>query len=147
MRVLAQEPELARLGFTLVAVGFSPLPALASLAGHLGWTAPFCSDEDRVLYDRLQLGRAGAGQVFTPGTRALYSAATERGVATERPVEDVRQLGGDALVVAGQARLTFRPTSPDDRPPVDDLVAGARSLAEPADSGTNRSEPGLPFRR
>ena len=149
--MLELRPELDRLGFTIVAVGFSPPPALASLARHLGWPAgssperaegplapcaagpvgplPFCSDEKRVLYDRLGLGRAGVSQVFTPGTRAVYAAAAERGVSAERPVEDVRQLGGDALVVAGVARLTFRPTSPDDRPSPGDLLAGARSLA------------------
>jgi len=126
--VLEIRPELARLGFSLVAVGFSPPEALASLAEHLGWTAPFCSDEVRSLYDRLELGRAAARQVFTPGTRAMYAAAAERGVQAERPVEDVRQLGGDTLVVDGVARLTFRPASPDDRPPVEDLLAGALSL-------------------
>jgi len=121
--------ELAELGFTLVAVGFSPPEALAALARHLGWAGPFCSDEDRALYDRLGLGRAGVGRVFTSGTRAVYAAARKRGEAMARPVEDVRQLGGDALVVAGVARVTFRPASPDDRPPVDELVDAARSLA------------------
>ena len=128
MRVLDARSELDDLGFTLVAIGFSPPEALASLARHLGWPLPFCSDEDRRLYDRLGLGRATSGQVFTPGTRAVYSAAAERGVTVERPVEDVRQLGGDALAVAGVARLTFRPSSPDDRPTVADLLAGARTL-------------------
>ncbi len=126
--MLELRPELDRLGFAVVAVGFSPAPALASLAQHLGWPFPFCSDEERVLYDRLGLGRAASGQVFTPATRAMYVAAAERGVAVERPVEDVRQLGGDALVVAGVARLTFRPASPDDRPSGEALLAGARSL-------------------
>jgi hypothetical protein len=141
VRVLSLRAELDRLGFTIVAVGFSPPDALAALAAHLGWPCasrsdgplgprplPFCSDEERVLYDRLRLGRASAGQIFTPGTRALYEAAAERGVAVERPVEDVRQLGGDALAVDGVARLTFRPSSPDDRPTVEELLAGARSL-------------------
>lgn len=137
--MLELRPELDVLGITIVAVGFSPSDALASLARHLGWpwdpgTAgplgrlPFCSDERRVLYDRLGLGRAAVGHVFTPGTRALYAAAAERGTVAARPVEDVRQLGGDAFVVAGVARLTFRPASPDDRPSSDELLAGARSL-------------------
>ena len=129
MRVRDKGPELRELGIALVAVGFSPPAALASLARHLGWAGPFCSDEDRRLYDRLGLGQATSGQVFTPGTRAVYSAAADRGVTVERPVEDVRQLGGDALVVDGVARLTYRPASPDDRPAVVELLAGARSLA------------------
>lgn len=121
--------ELEGLGFSLVAVGFSPPAALASLAEHLGWALPFCSDGERVLYDRLRLGRAGARQLLTPGTRALYRSAVERGVRLHRPVEDVRQLGGDALMVDGIARRTFRPSSPDDRPPPEELVAAARILA------------------
>jgi len=127
--VLALEPELHELGISLLAVGFSPPVALASLARHIGWTAAFCSDEKRVLYDRLGLGRAARRRLFTPATRAIYAAAAERGTAAERPVEDVRQLGGDALVVAGVARIIYRPASPDDRPSVDGLLAGARALA------------------
>ena len=126
--MLELRTELDGLGFALVAVGFSPPDALAALAQHLGWGLPFCSDERRALYDRLQLGRATAGQVFTPATRALYAAAAERGVTAERPVEDIRQLGGDTLVVDGVARVTFRPASPDDRPSADELLAAARSL-------------------
>ncbi len=121
--------ELGELGFALIAVGFSPPDALAGLAGHIGWTGPFCSDQDRALYDRLGLGRAGVSKLLTSGTRAVYAAALKRGAAVERPVEDMRQLGGDAVVVAGVARVTFRPASPDDRPEVDEIVAAARSLA------------------
>jgi peroxiredoxin len=126
--VLALQPQLEALGFAPVAVGFSPPEALTALAAHLAWPFPFCSDEDRVLYDRLGLGRAGAGQVFTPATRARYAAAAERGIVAERPVEDIRQLGGDAFAVAGVARVIFRPSSPDDRPSPAELLAAARSL-------------------
>ena len=121
--------ELEELGFGLIAVGFSPPEALAGLARHLRWTSPFCSDDDRVLYGRLGLGRAGVTQLFTSGTRAVYAAALKRGDSVERPVEDMRQLGGDALAVAGVVRITFRPSSPDDRPEVAQLVDAARSLA------------------
>lgn len=127
MRVLEIQPQLASLGFELIAIGFSPPEALAALAAHLSWPHPFLSDEVRILYDRLGLGRAASGQVFTPATRAVYAAAAERGVTADRPVEDIRQLGGDALVVAGVAQLTFRPASPDDRPSQGDLLSAARS--------------------
>jgi hypothetical protein len=120
--------ELEELGFTLVAVGFSPPDALAGLAGHLGWNGPFCSDEERTLYERLGLGRAGVGKLFTSGTRAVYANALKRGAGFERPVEDVRQLGGDALAVNGIARVIFRPSSPDDRPSVDELMGAAQSI-------------------
>ena len=133
MRVLDIQPELGALGFDLIAVGFSPPDALAGLAAHLGWPFPFLSDEQRVLYHRLSLDRAAAAQVFTPATRAVYAAAAERGVIPERPVEDIRQLGGDAFVVAGVARLVFRPASPDDRPSPHDLLSAAQGLADLGD--------------
>lgn len=126
--MLELRPELDSLGFGLIAIGFSPPEALAALADHLAWPLPFLSDEQRILYNRLGLGRAATGQVFTPATRAVYAAAAERGVTAERPVEDIRQLGGDALAVAGEAHLTFRPASPDDRPLPADLLAAAKSL-------------------
>ena len=129
MRVRERAADLDQLGFALVAVGFSPPAALSALARHLAWPGPFCSDEERVLYQRLGLGRAATGQVFTPGTRAVYAAAAARGETVERPVEDLRQLGGDALAVGGVARVIFRPASPDDRPEVDELVVAAASLA------------------
>ena len=128
MRVQERAGELEELGFTPVAVGFSPPDALAGVARHLGWTGPFCSDEERVLYDRLGLGRAPVSRLFTSGTRAVYAAALKRGTQVERPVEDIRQLGGDALAVGGVARVVFRPSSPDDRPVVDELLAAARTL-------------------
>jgi len=128
VRVRERAADLERLGFALVAVGFSPPEALGALARHLAWPGPFCSDEARVLYQRLGLGRAATGQVFTPGTRAVYTAAAARGETVERPVEDLRQLGGDAVVVGGVTRIVFRPASPDDRPDVDELVATAASL-------------------
>lgn len=126
--MLELRPDLEELGMSLIAVGFSPPEALATLAAHLSWPFPFCSDEQRLLYDRLGLGRAGPGQIFTPATRALYTAAAERGITAERPVEDIRQLGGDAVVVAGTARLTFRPSSPEDRPTPTELLEAARSV-------------------
>ena len=57
MRVRERAADLGRLGFALVAVGFSPPAALAALARHVSWPGAFCSDEERVLYQRLGLGR------------------------------------------------------------------------------------------
>lgn len=126
--MLGRSDEWAALGVTPVAVGFSPPGALAELADHLGWPFLFCADEDRVLYRRLGLGSAEAKQLFTDGTRAVYAAARDRGEAVARPVEDARQLGGNALVEAGVSAFVFRPASPDDRPSVDDLVRAAAVL-------------------
>jgi hypothetical protein len=126
--VRARKDDLADAGFGVIAVGFSPAEALAPLADHLGWTDPFCSDVDRLLYARLAIGRAPLVKVFNARTLRFYGQAAARGTRIRRPVEDLRQLGGDVLVVDGVARLLALPDSPDDRPPVDRLVDGARTL-------------------
>jgi hypothetical protein len=128
VRVHGIADELAAVGVEPVAVGFSPPEALASLADHLAWPFPFLSDVDRVLYRRLGLGRAPLKDVYTPATMAVYAKAAARGEKVAKPVEDTRQLGGDALAVAGVARVVLRPSSPDDRPDVADLLDRARRL-------------------
>ncbi|GAC1377303.1 MAG: hypothetical protein NVSMB4_06560 [Acidimicrobiales bacterium] len=127
MRVLERGQEWAALGVEPVAIGFSPADALAPLGRHLAWPHRFLSDPDRILYQRLGLGRAGVRQVFNPGTRAIYSEAAARGVDIKMPVEDIRQLGGDGLAVDGSVVAVWRPSSPDDRPDVDEMLASARS--------------------
>jgi len=128
VRVRDASAAFEALGFTPVAVGFSPADALAALAGHLDWPFFFCADEDRRLYHRLGLGTAAARQLFTRQTRAIYAAARDRGETVARPVEDPRQLGGDAIVVGGEALVVFRPGSPDDRPGVEELLAAAAGV-------------------
>ncbi|MDQ6727489.1 MAG: hypothetical protein M3066_15165 [Actinomycetota bacterium] len=132
MRVLGRSAEWAELGFTPVAVGFSPPEALAALADDLDWPFLFGSDEDRRLYHRLGLGSAPIRELFTKGTRAIYAKARADGRPLPLPVEDPRQLGGDAVVVAGETRMIFRPTSPDDRPDVDELLRAAAATRETA---------------
>lgn len=99
----------------LVVVGFSPADALAPLAAHLGLTGPVLSDVDRRLYRRLGLRRAPVWRVYSPGTLAGYARRAVRGATLQRPVEDTRQMGGDALVVDGRVERLWRPATPDDR--------------------------------
>ncbi len=132
MQVRERKDEFASLGFSLVAIGFSPPDALAPIAAHLSWEGPFCSDEERQVYGRLDIGRAGARQVFNAGTRAIYRDARSRGEELHAPVEDIRQLGGDVLIVDGVARILARPSTPDDRATVAELLAAARSLVDDA---------------
>jgi len=100
---------------TVVAVGFSPAEGLAALADALGWQGPFLSDEQRTLYLRLGLPRASVLQAYSPGTVLRYAHAMARGHRLTRAVEDTRQLGGDAVLVDGEARVVWRPRTPDDR--------------------------------
>ena len=123
MEVRDRRAELEALGAGAVAVGFSPPDALAALADQLEWPWPFLSDTDRVLYERLGLERAPLRTVYNPGTLRRYRQAARRGVPVHRPVEDSRQLGGDAVIQAGRVARVFRPASPDDRASVSELLA------------------------
>ena len=65
-------------------------------------------------------------RVYSPGTLAAYATAITRGHRPSRPAEDIRQLGGDAIMADGTIRLLWRPRTPDDRPAASDVVAAAR---------------------
>lgn len=113
----------------LLTVGFSPPGALTALAAHLGLTGRVLSDERRVLYRRLGLPRAPVWQVYSPATLAHYARAAFRGTRLSRPVEDTRQLGGDALVVDGVVVRRWRPRTPEDRVDPVALAGAARAAA------------------
>jgi hypothetical protein len=117
------------LGATVIAAGFSPAPALAELASYLDWPWPFLSDRERRLYRRLGLPRVAPWHVYTPGTLLRYGRALVTGHAIRKPVEDTRQLGGDAVVRAGKVVRLFRTTSPDDRAPVSAILDALRQAA------------------
>ena len=114
----------------VAAVGFSPPDALAPLVEHLDWHGKFFSDQDRSLYRRLGLGRAPWWRVYSPGTLAIYTRALARGHRPAAPVEDPRQLGGDAVVRDGVAVRLWRPRSPDDRVAPDVVVEAAHGVSE-----------------
>ena len=112
-------------GTGLILVGFSPPQPLAAIAGHLGWPGAILSDQERVLYRCLGIGRAPLWQVYSPGTLATYAAALARGHRLARPVEDTRQLGADAIMIGGVVRRLWRPRSPDDRPAAAEVIAAS----------------------
>lgn len=107
--------ELLGGAVPLVVVGFSPPDALAPLAAHLGLTGPVVSDPGRAVYRRLGLGRAPVWRVYSPRTMLGYAGRALRGVPLQKPVEDTRQMGGDALLRDGRAVRLWRPRTPDDR--------------------------------
>lgn len=109
----------------LVFVGFSPVDRLAALARHLEWPGLVLSDPARGLYSALGLGRAPLWRVYSPGTLLTYARLMARGERLRAPVEDTRQLGGDALVVDGAVVRVWRPRSPDDRPDAGAVLAEA----------------------
>ena len=109
----------------LILVGFSPPQPLAAIARDLGWPGPILTDQERVLYRRLRVGRAPLWRVYSPGTLAAHAAESLRGHRPARPVEDTRQLGADAIMINGVVRRLWRPRSPDDRPPAAEVIAAA----------------------
>jgi hypothetical protein len=109
----------------LVVVGFSPADRLAALARHLGWPGQVLSDPGRVLYAALDLRRAPVWRVYSPRTVLTYARAVRRGHRLPRPVEDTRQLGGDAVIVDGTVVRLWRPRTPDDRPQAAEVLAAA----------------------
>ena len=113
----------------LIAVGFSPIDRLGAIVRHLGWTGLVLSDPSHRLYRRLGIGRAPWWRVYSPGTLAVYGRAIASRQYLDRPDEDTRQLGGDAILVDGTVTTLWRPRSPDDRPPADEVLGAARSAA------------------
>lgn len=111
----------------LVEVGFSPADRLGAIARHNGWRGVVLSDPDRRLYHRLGAGRAPWWRVYNPGTLAVYVAAVAQGRKLHRAEEDTRQLGADAVMVAGEVTTLWLPTSPDDRPAATEVIAAARA--------------------
>lgn len=117
----------------MVTVGFSPAAPLAALAEHLGLTGRVLSDPGRLLYRRLGLRRAPVWRVYSPGTLLRYAGLAARGRTLHRPVEDTRQMGGDALVVDGRVVRLWRPATPDDRAVPATVVAAAVRAARRGD--------------
>ncbi|MGH3825459.1 MAG: AhpC/TSA family protein [Pseudonocardiaceae bacterium] len=115
----------------LIACGFSPPDALAALADHLSWPGLFLADEGRRLYGLLGMRRARLWQVYSPGTLARYAIAAARGHRLPRPVEDIRQMGGDALLHNGVVIHRWLPRTPDDRAHPASLAAQLAALQEP----------------
>jgi peroxiredoxin len=128
VEVRDRRAELEALHASVIAVGFSPPAALEALADHLEWPWPFYSDTDRLLYRRLDLPRARTRDVYNAGTLARYASALARGTRIQRPVEDTRQMGGDAVVRDSVVLRLWRPRSPDDRPAVAEMVAALSEL-------------------
>jgi hypothetical protein len=81
-------------------------------------------DGDRAVYRAYGLGRGSVWRVWGLPTWRAYLRLIRRGRRVQRPTEDTLQLGGD-FVIGRDGRLlyVYRSADPDDRPPVDDLVA------------------------
>ncbi len=111
----------------LAVVGFSPPDRLAALARYLKWPGLVLADPSRQIYQALGLSRAPLWRVYSPRTLRTYARAALAGRRLPRPVEDTRQLGGDAVVVDGTVVHLWRPRTPDDRPRASEVLAAAEA--------------------
>jgi hypothetical protein len=112
---------------TVAAITFAPQTALAEHRAHLELPFPLLADPDRDVYRRFDLGRGSLRDIWGLGTLRLYVQLVRSGRRLRRPTQDTRQLGGDFVIGrAGRLATGFWPSSPDDRPDVDALVAAVR---------------------
>ncbi len=104
----------------------------ANLDGYLTTNElpfPVLVDPDRSSYRAYGLGRGAVHRIWgwRAARRYLEIFRSDGFAGLARPTEDTRQLGGD-FVIDRDGRLVygFWGEGPDDRPPVDDLVAAVR---------------------
>lgn len=85
------------------------------------------TSEDRAAYTAYGLKRGPWARVYGPKVWLEYARLIAKGRRFERPTEDTLQLGGNFVVGRdGELVYEFRSERPDDRPPVDDLIAAVR---------------------
>lgn len=91
---------------------------------------PVLIDTDRAAYRAYGLGRASVGRAWGLRPALAYLRLLRRGRWRDlrRPTEDTLQLGGDFVIGPdGTLVYGFWSAGPDDRPPVDELIAAARA--------------------
>lgn len=109
---------------TIAVVTFADPARLNTYRTHLGLPFDVLTDPDRNLYRLLGAGRGSTRQVWSLGTLRLYATLLRRGRRLRRPTEDIHQLGADTVIGRdGTLRYLARPTSPDARPAVSELIA------------------------
>jgi hypothetical protein len=117
--------RLGDLGDAVVAlVTFTRQRNLRGYRGRFGLPFAVLTDETRATYRAYGLGRGRWWRVWGPATLRAYGRLIRAGARAERQKDETVELGGD-FVIGRQGALLYasRSTGPDDRPPVDDLVA------------------------
>lgn len=122
--------HLGKLGDAVVAVvTFTPHEQLVRYRERLRLPFALLSDPDRAAYHAYGLVRGSPWRVYGPRTWLRYAQLLRRGRRLERITEDTLQLGGDFIVGRdGRLAYAYRPTGPDDRPDVADIVRAVRAL-------------------
>lgn len=112
----------------MVLVTFTHQRNLRGYRGRFRIPYPVVTDESRATYRAYGLGRGSLWRLWGPPTWKVYARLLRKGAHLQRPKEDTLQLGGD-FVIGRDGRFAFEHPSkgPDDRPPIDDLIAAVRS--------------------
>ena len=123
--MIAVRDHLDQFGYARIAVvTFATPERLAAYRAHLRLPFDVVADTDRVVYELLGAQRGTNRQVWSPGTIRMYLRLIRAGRRLQRPTEDIRQLGADAVVGRdGTLRYLSLPSTPDARPPISELVA------------------------
>ncbi|CAN0488305.1 unnamed protein product, partial [Phaeothamnion confervicola] len=114
----------------IVAIAAAPPAAVRPFASVAGAEVLVLCDPERIAYHALGLGRASWARVWLdPRVWWRYAVLIARGRRPERPGDhdDVRQLGGDAVLDAdGRLVWVYRGRGPADRPTIDELIGALR---------------------
>lgn len=109
---------------TIAVVTFADPTRLAAYRAHLQLPFDVLADPDRTLYRWLGVERGSTRQIWSLGTLRMYARLLRHGRRLRRPTEDLHQLGADAVIGRdGVVRYLARPSTPDARPPISELIA------------------------
>jgi AhpC/TSA antioxidant enzyme len=123
--VIAVRDHLDQFGDARIAVvTFASAERLAAYRAHLRLPFDVVADTDRTLYRLLGAERGSSRQVWSLGTIRMYAHLIRAGRRLGGPTEDIRQLGADAVIGRdGILRYIALPSTPDARPPINELIA------------------------
>ena len=126
--MLAVRDHLDQFGdATIAVVTFADPARLAAYRDHLDLPFPILTDPDRALYRAVGAERGSNSQIWSFGTLRTYARLLRHGRRLQRPTEDIHQLGAD-IVVRPDGVITYLalPSTPDARPPIEELIRAAR---------------------
>ena len=115
-------------GTSVALITFGDVQRLDTYSQNTDYAFPILIDPDRSAYRSYGLGRTSLRRVWgwRAARRYLELFRTEGVKPRWGATDDTRQLGGDFVVDRdGQLSYGYWGAGPDDRPPVDELIAAA----------------------
>ncbi len=129
-RLRWRQEDFDRLGAAVLMVSFEPPERVAWFGEGEAWPYPVLSDLARRAYAAFGLRRGAAGRVWSWDTARAYLRGRGAGRVPRAPHGDLAQLGGDFVIdPAGTIVFAHRSENPDDRPPVQSILAAVRRAA------------------